>query len=607
MVTDPEEFRQRLLDIQNSVNVEYTRLPLNEPHFIINANTRTITIPSEFGFIGVKNDHKAENIYFEIDRYFDYEDLSNHTCIVQYSYKGFEGIYPVTSLDVESIDGKILFCWTIMNDATRDFGDINFSVRFYSIENDEYTYNFNTLTASSKILDTLDVNHYPYASPTPEQFQIYIDKTNEISDKMDNFTTTVTESENKAKEYANDSMRYRDETRDISVEEIEKIQQAAETKEQEVIANVETKEQEVLASIPEDYTNLNNEIAELKGDLVYLGKTSELIFLDKKYDNKEDIKLTFSNQKIINPTYKGEPHWTSNTKYEVAEYVEVTPLTIYKISANANYGNYFYCLYDTNKNFISGEVSTDSTIIQDCIKDILTPYNARYISLSKHTDYPITSLKKYTEYKNLKHNWTDIKWVVFGDSLTDSSNNTANTRYYDYVKYETNITVLNYGVSGTGYARTDNNFYSRVMQLKNVDFDVITFFGSFNDLGAGLPIGTKDDTDLTTLGGYINTTLDRLYSIKPFVKVGIVTPTRWYNNYIDNTFYYYAKLLKDIAEKRGIPCLDLYNVGQMYPYNENFRVEFYNENGVQDIGVHPNSKGHKRIHSHFREFLASLI
>ena len=44
MVTDPEEFRQRLLDIQNSVNVEYTRLPLNEPHFIINANTRTITI-----------------------------------------------------------------------------------------------------------------------------------------------------------------------------------------------------------------------------------------------------------------------------------------------------------------------------------------------------------------------------------------------------------------------------------------------------------------------------------------------------------------------------------------------------------------------------------
>ena len=267
MVTDPEEFRQRLLDIQNSVNVEYTRLPLNEPHFIINANTRTITIPSEFGFIGVKNDHKAENIYFEIDRYFDYEDLSNHTCIVQYSYKGFEGIYPVTSLDVESIDGKILFCWTIMNDATRDFGDINFSVRFYSIENDEYTYNFNTLTASSKILDTLDVNHYPYASPTPEQFQIYIDKTNEISDKMDNFTTTVTESENKAKEYANDSMRYRDETRDISVEEIEKIQQAAETKEQEVIANSETKEQEVLTSIPEDYTNLNNEIAELKGDL----------------------------------------------------------------------------------------------------------------------------------------------------------------------------------------------------------------------------------------------------------------------------------------------------------------------------------------------------
>lgn len=202
MITSPQDFKQKLLEIQNSVDVEYTSLPLNEPHFMIDANTRTITIPPEFGFLSVKNDHKAENIYFEIDRYFDYEDLSNHTCIVQYSYKGFEGIYPVTSLDVESIDGKILFCWTIMNDATRDFGDINFSVRFYSIEDNEYTYNFNTLTASSKILDTLDVNHYPYDSPTPEQFQIYIDKTNEISDKMDDFSTTVTESEQNALIYA---------------------------------------------------------------------------------------------------------------------------------------------------------------------------------------------------------------------------------------------------------------------------------------------------------------------------------------------------------------------------------------------------------------------
>ena len=45
MITSPEEFRQRLLDIQNSVDVVYTTLPSDEPRFIIDANSRTITIP----------------------------------------------------------------------------------------------------------------------------------------------------------------------------------------------------------------------------------------------------------------------------------------------------------------------------------------------------------------------------------------------------------------------------------------------------------------------------------------------------------------------------------------------------------------------------------
>ena len=67
MITEPSEFRQRLQEIQNSVNVIFTHLPSNEPRFIIDANSRKINIPFEFSFLGLINDHKAETIYFEID------------------------------------------------------------------------------------------------------------------------------------------------------------------------------------------------------------------------------------------------------------------------------------------------------------------------------------------------------------------------------------------------------------------------------------------------------------------------------------------------------------------------------------------------------------
>ena len=72
MVTEPSEFRQQLLEIQNSTEVTYTTLPSDEPRFIIDANSRTITIPPEFQFLGVKNDHNAETVYSEfVEGYID--------------------------------------------------------------------------------------------------------------------------------------------------------------------------------------------------------------------------------------------------------------------------------------------------------------------------------------------------------------------------------------------------------------------------------------------------------------------------------------------------------------------------------------------------------
>ena len=192
MITDPSEFRQKLQEIQNSANVTFTHLPSNEPRFIIDANSREINIPFEFSFLGVIGDHKAETIYFEIDRYFDDEDLSTHTCVIQFVNKNpktlecNEGLYPVTTMDINSIDGKIIFGWNIMNDATQIAGDIHFSIRFYSIDsNNKFTYNFNTLTANSIILDTLDVKHTSIIEISPSELQAWNDKMNQMNLKAE--------------------------------------------------------------------------------------------------------------------------------------------------------------------------------------------------------------------------------------------------------------------------------------------------------------------------------------------------------------------------------------------------------------------------------------
>lgn len=176
MITNVSEFKQRLQSIQQNSSIVYTTLPSSEPRLVIDANSREISIPVEFDFLAVKNDHKAETIYFEIARYFDNIDLSQHTCVIQWTNQSDEGISPCTEMDVDTFDGKIIFGWEITSDCTRHAGTIRFSVRFYTIDEiGNFEYNFNTLPAESKVLDTL--NSYGEKEPVnPSTFQVWVDR-----------------------------------------------------------------------------------------------------------------------------------------------------------------------------------------------------------------------------------------------------------------------------------------------------------------------------------------------------------------------------------------------------------------------------------------------
>ena len=215
--------------------------------------------------------------------------------------------------------------------------------------------------------------------------------------------------------------------------------------------------------------------------------------------------------------------------------------------------------------------------------------------------------------QNQLSNTKNLTWAVFGDSLTEY-NIRAKYHYFDYVAKELSLNIINLGASGTGYKEdggADVAFYKRIEKnIKDIDFDIFTIFGSFNDLGKGHTLGKPTDSTSDTICGCINLTIDIFRKVKPLNKIALVTPTIWkdgayYGDYevtrkdLDD----YVDSLLQIAKIRRIPILDLYHDSGLDPNIEEVLENFYNEDGVQDKGVHPNSLGHKFMYPIWREFI----
>ena len=167
------------------------------------------------------------------------------------------------------------------------------------------------------------------------------------------------------------------------------------------------------------------------------------------------------------------------------------------------------------------------------------------------------------------------------------------------------------GVGGTGYKRTEENhtaFYQRAAKIP-VDCDVVTIFGSGNDLSLIGQLGTPTDVETTTICGCINKTIDEIIKIKPTVSLGIVSPTPWIGNQPtaddSNAMAKYTKALHDICKIRSIPFLDLYHKSNLRPWTVEGRNACYTKD--EGNGVHPDENGHKLIAPRFKIFLEQLI
>lgn len=128
----------------------------------VNLETRQIQSPD---FLSVTQDHRAEIVYFVLDRYFDYMDLSNTTCIISYvapDKSTYVYIVPYYDIYTYRAYNKMIIPWEIDGSATQYKGILQYSICFYKISGEgqsaKLAYKLNTLPAQSEILEGLNVD-----------------------------------------------------------------------------------------------------------------------------------------------------------------------------------------------------------------------------------------------------------------------------------------------------------------------------------------------------------------------------------------------------------------------------------------------------------------
>ncbi|MFL2116267.1 SGNH/GDSL hydrolase family protein [Marinilactibacillus psychrotolerans] len=307
----------------------------------------------------------------------------------------------------------------------------------------------------------------------------------------------------------------------------------------------------------------------------YSGRLGAIIFLDEK---QATIDFAYPASDYTNGHYKTNDYITLHTPANTS-YIAVT---VKGITTDTTFD------YSTSFIMVQGDTLTDDTLVAKLVgyKDALI--------LNDQSAKP----------------YDGVKWTAVGDSLTEI-NLRSSKFYHEYLSDELGFTVENMGISGTGYKRRDDENLAIYQRINDVplDSDVVTIFGSFNDLGASVPVGTASDTGTDTLAGAINTTIDNLYSILPTVPLGIISPTPWHGSNLTNPtgiHAQYVQVLEDICKRRGIPFLNLYYSSGLRPWDEEYRTLMYSKDPVGN-GTHPDENGHKLIAPQFREFIKTLI
>ena len=223
--------------------------------------------------------------------------------------------------------------------------------------------------------------------------------------------------------------------------------------------------------------------------------------------------------------------------------------------------------------------------------------------LVESTDNPPCWIYENKQWKKLNTLLQNKKIAFIGDSITEW-NATANYNYVTYLQTISHVTVQNLGLSGSGFARlhdTNKNYINRLNSV-NSDTELLCVSGSFNDLSSGLPLGTEDDTELTSICGYMNQFFNKIDELYPTMKVCCYTLNYWNFSSGLSSAIEYINALKNICSKRAIPFINVSEKCNIRPWVAGNSNAYIHNND----NTHPNAKGHALIYPIIRSFIESL-
>ena len=143
----------------------------------------------------------------------------------------------------------------------------------------------------------------------------------------------------------------------------------------EVKEEIEAAGNRVLNSIPDDYTQMNNKISELKGDLGHLVTSYDSIeYSDNRYTSEG---LELGKYIKTDGTVEEYEGWS------LSGYLPITPNTSYYMMRNLTtyVTNVYHCFYDLNFKYISGAINSKANPL------IIAPENAYFVRLSITSSY----------------------------------------------------------------------------------------------------------------------------------------------------------------------------------------------------------------------------
>ncbi len=196
------------------------------------------------------------------------------------------------------------------------------------------------------------------------------------------------------------------------------------------------------------------------------------------------------------------------------------------------------------------------------------------------------------------------KRIAFlGDSITEGIGATDLYGYVNYVAEYSGAECVNYGISGTRYARQqkptvdapsfDLDFCMRAKEDLEGPFDAVVIFGGTNDYGHGdAPFGTPDDRTPETFYGAAHTLYQTVSERFPESTILVLTPIFRIEGERDKStgnglyLHSYVEVIKEVAAQYRLPVLDLY-----WEDETKGTFQFLPEWLSDD--VHPNDEGHK--------------